>query len=449
MNNTLFNEFAACPLTDLPIKGRATFSSYEGNSNLVLYEFAPIGRAVFAFDFLIGLHHSMVAGNHNPSSKLAGLCRQASEKGQEPFHITSKLFHDAQGSSERLDEKRDHLLQVLLEVDVPAYITRDIDIHQDFPLAFAQDGVELHLILEECVRRGLLDFDKPFDTPNDWPDGRRTHYFGVHLTRAGEKAAADSIPPPPLTTSTMTSEDIVRRQAQVAFSKAQALRYAFNSPDGLIKTRSVLIAGTEQFYDKSDKKLYLEEVLNLLDTALAKHKPGCEFRGKSEPCPIELGMQETTHFMQQEVKRLDKEETAVPFQTNHIFNFSGGSTNTVATGASAMQTTNTGQGAQLNVSSGNSVTQTIQGTQVQHLLDLVQQLRQVLSTETFAAQREDMDDQLKVVEAQLHRTEPKKGILVRSFDALKELTKESVGSIGGHAAFEIFKQIAEQLGSAG
>ncbi|AHJ95561.1 hypothetical protein [Hymenobacter swuensis] len=449
MPDSLFNEFTVCPLTGLPSKGRASFSPYEGNNSLVLFQFVPIGRAVFEFNFLVGLYHSAAAGTLSPSAKLAGLCRQASEKGQEPVHITSKLFHDAQGTSETLDEKRDHLLRVLLEVDIPAYKTRDIDIHQDFPLAFAQNGAELHLILEECIRRGLLDFQKPFDTPNDWPDGRRTHYFGVHLTRAGEKAAADSILPPQLTTSTMTSEDIVRRQAQVAFSRAQAQRFAFNSPDGLVKTRTVLIAGTEQFYDKSDKKIYLEEVLNLLDTALAKHKPGCEFRGKSEPCPIELGMQETIHFVQQEVKKLGKVEVAFPFQTNHIFNFSGGSTNTVATGANAMQTTNTGQGALLNVARGNTITQSGGAGDVQQMKELVEQLKQVLAGESFARQREDIDDQLQMVEAQLQRPEPRKSILERSVKSLQELAAEGLGSVGGHAAFEILKQLAEQVSSLG
>jgi hypothetical protein len=448
MSDSLFNEFTVCPLTGLPSEGRASFSPYEGNTSLVLFQFVPIGRAIFDFDFLVGLYHSAVAGTLSPSARLAGLCRQASEKGQEPVHITSKLFHDAQGTSETLDEKRDHLLRVLLEVDIPAYKTRDIDIHQDFPLAFAKDGMELHLILEECVRRGLLNFDKPFDTPNDWPYGQRTHYFGVHLTRAGEKAAADSVQPK-LTTFTMTSEDIVRRQAQVTFSKAKAHHYAFNSPNGLVKTRTVLIAGTEQFYEKSDKKIYLEEVIKLLDTELADHKPGCEFRSKSEPCPVELGIQETIHFMQQEMNKLDKVEAAFPFQTNHIFNFSGGSTNTVATGANAMQTTNTGQGALLNVARGNTITQAGGGNDVQQLKELVEQLKQVLAGESFARQREDIDDQLQMVEAQLQRPEPRKSILERSVKSLQELAAEGLGSVGGHAAFEILKQLAEQVSSLG
>ncbi|UPL51353.1 hypothetical protein [Hymenobacter sublimis] len=449
MPDSLFNALATCPLTGLPIKGSAVFSPYRGNNKLVLYEFAPIGKAIFDFNFLIGLYHSTVAGNHAPSSKLAGLCREASEKGQEPFHITSQAFHDAQGTSESLQEKRDHLLQVLYDVDVPAYKTRDINIHNDFPLAAAKDEVEFHLILEECVRRGLLEYDKPNDTLNEWPYGRRTHYFDVHLTEAGEKAAANRIRPHQLTTSVMTHEDIVRRQAQVAFDKATAQRYPFNTPNGLSETRRILIAGTHQFHEKSEKKLYLQEVVQLLNTELAAHKLKCTFQGKIEACPIDLGMHETIYFIQQEEKRLDKVEAAFPFQTSQIFNFGDNSTNAVSTGANSVQTTNTGQGAQVNVASGDSVKQVISGTQLQQLKELVKQLREILATETFATQREDIDDQLQVVDAQLQRSEPKKGILLRSLDALQELTKESVGSIGGHAAFEIFKQLAEQLSSAG
>jgi hypothetical protein len=64
---------------------------------------------------------------------------------------------------------------------------RDLRIDRDFPMAYANGRDEFSRILERLVADGLLEYAKPNDTPNDWPYGIRTDYYGVLLSAKGRQ----------------------------------------------------------------------------------------------------------------------------------------------------------------------------------------------------------------------------------------------------------------------
>lgn len=133
----------------------------------------------------------------------------------------------------------------------------------------------------------------------------------------------------------------------------------------------------------------------------------------------------------------------------HNFHFAQGSTSTVATGANSVQVTSTGQGAILNVASGGQITQSVTGAQTASLVDLVEQLKQALVAEPkLDFHKEDIDDELRRIDAQLQKPEPKKSILTRSFEALHDLAKDGLGSATGHVVFELLQQVPHLLGAA-
>ena len=140
-------------------------------------------------------------------------------------------------------------------------------------------------------------------------------------------------------------------------------------------------------------------------------------------------------------------EPKSPVQQN--FHFAQGSTSTVATGSNSVQVTNTGQGATLNVASGGQVNQSVTGTQATSLIDLVEQLKQALVTEPkLEFHKEDIDDELRRIDAQLQKSDPKKSILARSFETLHDLAKDGLGSATGHVVFELLQQVPHLLGAA-
>ncbi|WP_170865309.1 MarR family transcriptional regulator [Hymenobacter psychrotolerans] len=131
------------------------------------------------------------------------------------------------------------------------------------------------------------------------------------------------------------------------------------------------------------------------------------------------------------------------------FHFAQGSTSTVATGSNSVQVTNTGQGAMLNVASGGQVTQAINGAQATSLADLVEQLKQALDGEPkLESHKEDIAEELRRIDVQLQKPEPKKSILARSFETLHDLAKDGLGSATGHVVFELLQQVPHLLGAA-
>ncbi len=127
-------------------------------------------------------------------------------------------------------------------------------------------------------------------------------------------------------------------------------------------------------------------------------------------------------------------------QALHSINVANGGIVNVATGDASVQATNAGQGS-INAAAGTNITQSISGEQSTSLQELIRQIKNVVDSEpTFDDQREDMQEELKRVDVQLKREEPKKSIIKRSFESLKDLAAGTAGTAAGHAVFEMIKQ---------
>ena len=185
----MFENLSTCPLTGLSLAGgQAKFSPYHGNNQQVLYSFAPIGSAVFDFHSFIMLNKSIIDGNRKPNLALAGICREASELGKGPLLVTTQMINGPQeGTPTTFEEKQARFMHLLYQTGSKEHKKRDIYINNDFPLAFAEDAEEFTRILESLIDEELIRYDRPNDTPNDWPYGIRTEYDGVLLTTAGKQ----------------------------------------------------------------------------------------------------------------------------------------------------------------------------------------------------------------------------------------------------------------------
>jgi DNA-binding MarR family transcriptional regulator len=140
------------------------------------------------------------------------------------------------------------------------------------------------------------------------------------------------------------------------------------------------------------------------------------------------------------------DERPAPVQQN--FHFAHGSTSSIATGDRAVQVTNTGAGSQVNVASGSVVQQTVTGQLPVSLPDLVAQLRAAFATEPkLASFQEEAGEEFQRLEAQLQRPEPKKNLLALSFEVLRELAQDGLGSVTGHAVFELLQHVPALLGA--
>lgn len=153
------------------------------------------------------------------------------------------------------------------------------------------------------------------------------------------------------------------------------------------------------------------------------------------------------------VRQLEESESASASLSPTLqqnFHFAHGSIPNIATasGANSVQVTNTGAGAQLNVASGGTVQQMAAGQPAASLPDLIAQLRRAFAAEPkLAAHQEDAEEEFNRLEAQLQRPEPKKSLLSRSFEVLRDLAKDGVGSVAGHAVFELLQQAPHLLGA--
>jgi len=439
----LFDNLTTCPLTGLPVNPEKMLKLLNG-SKQALYTFAPIGQAIFDRDYLVSIGHSIATGNWQTHLKLAASCRAAKERGQPPLLLTPQLFAEASKAPDlSFEEKQDYFLCLLYELGGNEHRKRNIFIEFDFTLACAEDAKELNRILESLLADDLLLYDRPNDTPNHWINGVRTQYYGVLPTSSGKaKAKTLSItfnqPANP-----MTDESLIRQQAHNAYVRATSKHYAFQA-HRVNETIQSLQQSAQLLHRKEDKSLFLNEICELLNKELEEHKVTCTTKGSA--CPYEAGVHQVLFFMKQEIDILSQPDTSAPFLNQ--FNFSSGSTSHVATGPNAVQASNTGAGAQLNVASGQSVTQTITGAQVSSLKELTEQLKKALGTEPkLDSQREDIEDELSRIDVQLRKPKPKTSILARSFEALQDLAKDGLGSVGGHAVFELLLRAPKLLES--
>jgi hypothetical protein len=122
----------------------------------------------------------------------------------------------------------------------------------------------------------------------------------------------------------------------------------------------------------------------------------------------------------------------------------------ISHGDKSVQATNTGNQAQLNIASGETISQNIGASSAASLDELLKQLAHLIITdEAFTANRQEMEHQLETVKVQLQKPEPKKGIIKRAFESLTELAADGAGVMAGHAIFEVLHKAPELLAAAG
>lgn len=147
---------------------------------------------------------------------------------------------------------------------------------------------------------------------------------------------------------------------------------------------------------------------------------------------------------------MDNPNNSSASKAHHTIAVSPGGIVNVSHGNNSVQAANTGAGAQLNVASGKTVSQNISVSSSASLNELLQQLAQfIVSDEAFAANRQEMQQQLETVKVQLQKSEPKKGIIKRAFESLTELAADGAGVMAGHAIFEVLHKSTELLTAAG
>lgn len=118
----------------------------------------------------------------------------------------------------------------------------------------------------------------------------------------------------------------------------------------------------------------------------------------------------------------------------------------VTQGDNSVQATNTGKNSQQNIVSGNNNAQSISTRQATSLKELTEQIKQVLASDPiFDTNREEMNHDIRGIEVQLQKPEPKTSVLKRAFDSLEELVSDSIGTATGHSIFKLLNQAPELL----
>jgi hypothetical protein len=139
---------------------------------------------------------------------------------------------------------------------------------------------------------------------------------------------------------------------------------------------------------------------------------------------------------------------SIKMSTNS-FSFGNNSNVHLVQGNGAVQTNVTGNDANVNVARGNANNQANHSAPAASLPELVETLKQSLLDATFDAHREEIDIELKRVEVQLKKPEPKKALLQSAFDTIRDIAAEYSGTAAAHATIELIKQAPALLTAAG
>ena len=133
---------------------------------------------------------------------------------------------------------------------------------------------------------------------------------------------------------------------------------------------------------------------------------------------------------------------------NNSFHFGDGAKVHLVQGDGAIQTNVSGNDASVNVARGDNNTQTSQNEQPVSLAELVETLKQALSHNSFDSCRDEISHEIRGIELQLNKAEPKKSALERSFDYLKELAIKSAGAAASTTVVELIKHAPVLLSAA-
>jgi hypothetical protein len=324
---SMFENLPSCPLTGLPLEGRATYVPM-GIASDVLYTFKPVGAAVFSFQYFLTIYQAIRSGYHKPRLDLAALCRATIERNQPPVTITPKMFNEPLlGAPATFEDKRHYFMKFFYEKWGREHKKCNVDTFNDFTLASATNAEEFYRIIESLVDEGLLKYKESWVTSGDWKDNILSLYQEVMITPLGKHSLLPNIAPS-INTSSMPSNN---------------------------------------FHFGNDAKVNLVQ------------------------------------------------------------------------GNGAVQTNVTGNNAAANVATGNQNTQANQAEKPVSLPELVAQLKQAFADTAFDSHREEIEHELGHIDIQLKKQEPKKSLLERSFDYLKELAIKSAGTAAAGAVVELVK----------
>lgn len=198
-NSIVFEDIINCPLTGLPLNGRAAFKPLNGSEE-VLYTFEPIGCAIFKRNDLLGLLQSISDGLLPYNINLASLCREAHERGHPVPVLTNEMLHHLKGKfPTEFEEKQMHFLRLLYDIGGRERRSRTIRVKDDFTLAFAQDADQFYRIVESLLDEGLLRYDENSVVAGDFEGDIQLCYPDMLLTPAGKQAAKETITIPTTT----------------------------------------------------------------------------------------------------------------------------------------------------------------------------------------------------------------------------------------------------------
>lgn len=167
----MFPEPKNCPLTHV------SFHHHFGPSHLVVaaeqpgwlsYQFPPIGRAYISPGTWTSITNGISPESQRPHYTLAGLCREAAERKLAIPMLAAEHFRQPPAELPvTFPDKMLHFLRLLYDTGGNVHQARDLRIDRDFPMVYADGREEFSRILERLISDGLLDYDKPNDTPND------------------------------------------------------------------------------------------------------------------------------------------------------------------------------------------------------------------------------------------------------------------------------------------
>ncbi len=178
-----------CVLTGYPLKMSKPIDNAQP---ILIYEFEPIGKVKIGLPTLL----SFITKKEFKHPILAGICRAAYEKGEDPPIITGEYIHnDLKNNNypKTFQEKSHHLLKMLYQKGGNEYQKFNIGSHYDYPLCFSNDSEEFERIMDYLEDKFWISWE---DTSSGY--GKHKLYYSVKLTEYGINEVERELPKLPM-----------------------------------------------------------------------------------------------------------------------------------------------------------------------------------------------------------------------------------------------------------
>lgn len=241
-------------------------------SSLFIYETPQIGKVKLAYSTYLEF-------NNNRSFKhpeLAGVCRNAFEKKEEPPIIDSDFI--TQGITKlsvpkTFKEKVRHLLNFLYKNGGNDYAKFTLDSLKDYPLVYATGEEEFNRVMKHLVDKYFIHVDTPIGMA-----GHRINYLGVTLTDIGLEEVEKELPKMPMIG--LVNQEINSGDPEINETINHAKNLFFEVPQTLDKMRSAceslsyvlepLKKDCERLFGKKDTNDFFQ-IVNEFDIRHNKH----------------------------------------------------------------------------------------------------------------------------------------------------------------------------------